>query len=209
MNYLQITDELSSVYNKFSSFHDIERDTYFNNTEQLEGLAAKLPKTSKVLDAGCGTGYPVIKFFHDLGHEVTGSDIAGEALQYVNKHAPNAKTVLCDTCELSFPENTFDLITCFYSIMHLPMEKQIISFKLFYKMVKHNMPVYVTLGCKEFTGHEEFENYFEYLGYPLPVFHTSVEKYKLIFEEIGFKNITFEVKNTGKDLTFLWFYGTK
>jgi len=129
MNYLQITNELARVYNKFSSFHDTERETYFNNTEQLEKLAANLPNTGKILDAGCGTGYPVIKFFHDLGHEVTGSDIACEALYYVNKHAPNAKTVLCDTCELSFSENTFDLITCFYSMMHLPIEKQIISFK--------------------------------------------------------------------------------
>lgn len=209
MSYEPIRQELISVYNKFASCHDNERHDNFNNTHQLNILAKKLPPNAKILDAGCGTGYPVVKFFHDLGHSVIGTDIADQALNYVKIHAPNAQSIICDTSELDFPSCSFDLITCFYSLMHLPLDKQILSLQLFYNMIKPTMPVYVTLACKEFTGHDEYSDYVDYLGWPLPIYHTTIEKYKKIIEKIGFKEVTLEIKDTGKNLKLLWFYGIK
>lgn len=208
MDYEATKKELASIYNKFASLHDEERKN-FNNNDQLYMLSQLLPKNSKVLDAGCGTGMPVIKYFHDLGHEVYGSDIAVSALSYVKVHSPNAHTLLCDTADLSFPDNTFDLITSFYSMMHLPMDKQIIAFKKFYKMIKPNGSIYITLSCQEYTGETEFAGLHEFENWPLPIYHVSTEKYLQIFQEINFKNISLEKLNTGKDITLLWLYGTK
>lgn len=204
MNYEQERQDLARAYNEFSQHHDNERNQYFDNLEEFNMLSGLLEKRSRVLDAGCGTGYPVVKFFHDLGHYVTGTDIAEEALGYVKIHAPGAETKVCDTSELDFPENTFDLITSFYSFMHLPLDRQIVAFEKFYKMIKPGCNIYVTLACEEYTGKPQFSGRKMYLGYPLPIYHFTKEKYFDILDKIGFKDISFEKKDIGKDTVLLW-----
>lgn len=201
--------ELTSVYNDFADLHDIERQLWFNNDDQLAWLASSLTENSKILDTGCGTGFPVIKFFNDLGHNVTGTDIANKALEYVNVHAPGVETVVCDTAEIDFPSETFDLITSFYSFMHLPLDRQIMAFENFYRMGKPNSQIYVTLACEEYTGKPEFAERHNYLGYPLPIYHFTLEKYREILNRIGYKNISFEKKDTGKNITLAWVHATK
>jgi ubiquinone/menaquinone biosynthesis C-methylase UbiE len=209
MNYEIIRNNLANVYNKLSVLHDQERDQYYNNTEQLTMLSTYLLPSATVLDAGCGTGYPVVKFFHDLGHNVTGTDISPGQLEFVKFHAPFAKTIVCDTSELNFPDNTFDLVTSFYSLMHLPLERQIVALTKFYNIVKYNQPVYVTLATEEYTGEKEFSGTVKYGDTDLPIYHTTPEEYEKILKKIGYKNISLIKMDTGKDITLLWFFGLK
>lgn len=209
MDYNFHRKNLSDIYDKLSNLHDQERKEYYDNTEQLILLSRYLPLNSKILDAGCGTGYPVIKFFHDLGHDVVGTDISSGQLSYVKLHAPNATTIICDSSELDFLENTFDLVTSFYSLMHLPIQKQIIVLKKFYSIVRSGQPVYVTLASEEYTGKSEFNGTIKYGDMDLPIYHTTPQKYEEILKNIGYKNISLIKKDTGKNTVLLWFFGMK
>jgi ubiquinone/menaquinone biosynthesis C-methylase UbiE len=209
MNYEIIRNNLAKIYDRLSRLHDQERNQYYDNSDQLAMLSTYLPPNAKVLDAGCGTGYPVIKFFHDLGHNVIGTDISPGQLEFVKLHAPLAKTMICDSSELNFLDNTFDLVTSFYSLMHLPLEKQIVALTKFYNIVKYNQPVYVTLATEEYTGEKEFSGTIKYGDTDLPIHHTTPEEYKKILTKIGYKNISLVKMNTGKNIELLWFFGLK
>ena len=201
--------ELSKIYDELSLLHDKEREEYYDNSEQLYMLNDFLPLNATILDAGCGTGYPVLKFFHDKGHNVVGTDISPGQLEFVKIHAPSAKILVCDTSELKFPEDNFDLITSFYSLMHLPLSKQLKAFYIFFKILKKESYVYFTLASKEYTGKDEYSGVMSYGGHNFPIHHTTVSEYKRILETIGFTTLEFEHKNTGKGINFLWYLGKK
>ena len=69
----------------------------------------------KILDAGCGPGFFEI-VLSELGHDVTGIDITenmiARARENVASENANAELMVMDCQELSFPDNTFDLVIC-------------------------------------------------------------------------------------------------
>lgn len=67
-------------------------------------------KSGKALDIGCGTGQ-LAKLLVDLGFDVTGIDLAEEALKQARLRVPQAVFKVQDV-EEDFPAGKFDLITC-------------------------------------------------------------------------------------------------
>jgi len=98
-DYVLTKKKILEVYTELAPSYDHIRETEYNtdNKDQLEMLAQLLPAKASILDAGCGTGNPVLKFFSELGHDVVGSDVTPGQLEFVKIHAPNAKTLCCDT----------------------------------------------------------------------------------------------------------------
>lgn len=69
----------------------------------------KIPKGSRMLDVGCGTG------FHDmilqkLGHAVTGVDISRVGVALGKKHFPRLSLAVADAYQLPFRAETFDVV---------------------------------------------------------------------------------------------------
>lgn len=201
-------NELAKQYDQLCHSHDEDRENY-NNQDQLLYLNSLIPKGANILDAGCGTGYPVIKFFNDNGHTVIGTDISQGQLNYVQKHAPGVKTIQCSTSDLNFSENTFDLITSFYSFMHLTMTDQEKALQKIQKMLKYNGYLYLSLATKEFTGVDEFEGMIDYEDFKLPINHTTPKKYVQMIENLNLTVLKNEVLETGKDIRLLWILAKK
>lgn len=202
-------ESLAKQYDVLCHQHDEDRDNY-SNEQQLLHLNSLIPKNSKVLDAGCGTGYPVIKFFNDNGHTVIGTDISEGQLSYVQHHAPGVKTFQCSTHELDFPENSFELITSFYSFMHLTMEDQNEALLKFKKMLKNNGYLYLCLATEHYTGQKEFAGMIEYAdSIILPIHHTTPSNYVKMITDAGLEIISNDIFNTGKDFKLLWILAKK
>jgi SAM-dependent methyltransferase len=75
-----------------------------------------------VLDLGCGAGVPSTKQLAER-FEVVGVDISEERLRLARGNVPAATFVGGDLSELEFEDETFEGITAFYSISHVPREE--------------------------------------------------------------------------------------
>lgn len=200
-------ESLSRIYDGFAGGYDRGRDA-FDNTEQLFRLEEGLPDNADVLDAGCGSGHPVLRFFADRGHRVTGSDICSSMLKLAAERAPEAQLMLADSAELSFRDESFDLITSFYSLFHLSIEAQGRAFAGFFRMLKPGGWAYFTLASEEYTGQPVFSGTKRFAGVELPYSHVTPEDYSVMLRNIGFAAVESEHLPIGGE-TMLWVYCRK
>ena len=85
------------------------------------------PKDAEVvLDIASGTGEPGLTIASKLsGGKVVITDLAEKMIEISKENAArrgikNIETVVCDVCELPFPDNTFDAISCRFGFMFFP-----------------------------------------------------------------------------------------
>ena len=103
-------------------------------------LAAELPKGSRVLDVGVGTGLPTARQLVDAGHTVVGVDLSTVMLELAAKNVPEAELVRRDLASLapSGPGRLghFDGLTCFFSLLMLPRSEFGPTLRRFHAMVR-------------------------------------------------------------------------
>lgn len=153
----------------------------FDHTEELQEFAKVLPENAKVLDVGCGAGVPVTRFLVNSGFHVTGVDFSQSMLKLAEKNAPNAKLIKKDMTELDFNDESFDGITAFYSIIHVPKESHFSLFQNFHRILKLNGLLLVCMGP------EEWEATDQYYGTRMFWSHHSPEKSLELVKDAGFK----------------------
>ncbi len=77
----------------------------------------KVPKTAKIFDFGCGSGYTV-GCLQKLGYDASGSDISAEAIEFgLSKGTRNI--AVAQRGEIRPPEGSFDLILALDVIEHI------------------------------------------------------------------------------------------
>jgi cyclopropane fatty-acyl-phospholipid synthase-like methyltransferase len=86
----------------------------------LQELAARVPEGGRVLDLGCGNGTKIARLA--VRFELVGVDLSEEQLRLASANVPEATLLHGDFAESEFPAETFDAVTAFYSIMHVPRE---------------------------------------------------------------------------------------
>lgn len=171
-------------YDKIAEKYQADRHV-FDNIKELEELESLLPKNAKVLDVGCGAGVPVTKFLVDSGFDVTGVDFSESMLKLAGKNVPKAKFIKKDMTKLDFRDNSFDGLTAFYSIIHVPKEKHSSLFQSFHRILKPNGSMLVCMGPDEWDATEE------YYGSRMFWSHYSPEKSLQLVKDAGFQ-ILFE-----------------
>jgi ubiquinone/menaquinone biosynthesis C-methylase UbiE len=193
---------LQKIYDRFASGYDRGR-ALFDNQVQLEHLRQRLSDRADVLDVGCGSGCPALRFFADYGHCVTGTDISSEMLALAARNVPEATLVQSESAALEFEEASFDLIISFYSLFHLEMKQQQRTFERFSKLLKPGGIAYFSLACEAYTGQAEFCGTKKFAGVELPYSHTTPDAYRVLFETTGFVVKSMETLSIGGE-TMLW-----
>jgi ubiquinone/menaquinone biosynthesis C-methylase UbiE len=84
----------------------------FYPIQYAEQAMADVPKTAKILEAGCGPGR---LFFHyrDQGYDLTGVDFSSNAIEHIRDVDPDADVQVEDVRDLSFPDEAFDVVLGF------------------------------------------------------------------------------------------------
>jgi SAM-dependent methyltransferase len=123
-------DAVADKYNAvFTRPDDPVRIRYLNIL--LSHLQTDAGGMVKILELGCGAGVPATKHLLDVKEpviHVTGNDLSTSQLDLARRnllgYADRLTLAEGDMFALSFPDRSFDAVTGFYSIIHLPREEQ-------------------------------------------------------------------------------------
>jgi ubiquinone/menaquinone biosynthesis C-methylase UbiE len=173
-------------YGRNAEEYHATRHVYDNRKELVE-LANLLPENAKVLDVGCGAGVPVAEFLVRSGFDVTGIDFSENMLKLARKNVSKARFIKKDMTKLDFEDNSFDGLTAFYSIIHVPKEKHFPLFQSFHRILKPNG---IMLIC---MGPDEWEATDDYHGAKMFWSHYSPEKSLQLVKDAAFRIVSDQI----------------
>jgi len=104
---------------------------------ELLDLANRLPPDATVLDAGCGAGVPVTQFLSER-FRVIGIDLSEEQLNLARQSVPRATFLHQDMSDLDLAPQSFDAVTCFYALIHVPRDQHARVLENFNRVLKPN-----------------------------------------------------------------------
>lgn len=106
-------------YNRIASEYESSRRDNSEDVRLLSALVERLPRNASMLDAGCGSGYPVTQFLAQH-FQVIGIDLALKQIQLAKNRSLGAEFVCADITNLPIRENSFDAVCSYYAIIHIP-----------------------------------------------------------------------------------------
>ncbi|MFO7568565.1 MAG: class I SAM-dependent methyltransferase [Smithellaceae bacterium] len=194
---------LPEIYDVFAATYDQNR-SLFDMAPVLNDFCNRLTvDRGRLLDLGCGAGEPFAKYFIDHGWEVTGIDFSKKMLELAARHVPEMKTICGDMQIAQFDSNCFDAITAVYSLFHVPRRHHASLFQKCYQWLRPNGKFLFTYATCEYTGHDEFDGFKEFLGERLFYSHNSPDQLRQDLQNTGFLIESASLRNIGSEI-FLW-----
>ncbi len=132
-----------------------------------------------VLDLGCGAGRPVAEILARR-FAVTGVDISRAQVELARSLVPAAKFVHGDMGRVTFPEESFNAVCAFWSIIHLPRGEHAALLKRIARWLKPGGHFLSSLGIKDEECLEE-----DWLGAPMAWSHYDAERSRLLVKDAG------------------------
>ena len=171
----------------------------------LEELVGRLPVGGHVLDLGCGNASKVARLAESF--ELVAVDLSEEQLRLARAAVPQATFVHGDFAELDFPAETFDAVTAFYSVMHVPREDHR---ALFARIVRWLKPGGLLLASLSHVGGDDRTG--EWLGVPMFFSGFDAETNRRLLRDAGLELLLDELvwmREPQGDVAFLWVLGRK
>ncbi|TMG52393.1 MAG: class I SAM-dependent methyltransferase [Chloroflexi bacterium] len=120
----------------------------------LDVLEKRIEPGSSVLDLGCGCGVPVARRLARR-YAVTGIDLSSVQITRARELVPRATFVRGDMTTMRFPDGSFGAITCFFALIHLPLEEQPTLLKNIRRWLRPGGLFMATVGHRAWTGLEK------------------------------------------------------
>ncbi|MDS4041719.1 MAG: class I SAM-dependent methyltransferase [Candidatus Competibacter sp.] len=199
--------DLALLYDDLAEIYAAGRHL-FDTTPILREFAGPIPPGARLLDAGCGAGEPVARYFVDRGDAVTGIDVSERMLALARRQVPAATFQRMDLRALTFPPAVFDAITAVYMVFHLPRVEHAALFAGLERVLKPGGWLLLTLATREYTGQDEFDGEMEFLGRRLPYSHDRPEVALGKLEAAGLAVVGARRIETGGE-TFFWVIARK
>ena len=171
---LNITHELKYLKKFDTSTPDVFHKIYFELTKTY--LEEK-----KVLNIGCWTGNYETMFKKEKC-QVTSIDLNFQALQIARSANPYCDFLLADVLKLPFKKQSFDVVTFFTVLEHLPPKSEEIAFREINGILKQNGLLVITTPSDHFVS-----NILDISHWLVGHRHYKVEKLKEILNNCGFK----------------------
>jgi 2-polyprenyl-3-methyl-5-hydroxy-6-metoxy-1,4-benzoquinol methylase len=112
-------------------------------------FVSKIKPKGKILDIGCGTGFPIAKYLSDREFSITGIDISENQIKIArDKKISNARFYTYNFFDFE-PDKKYDGIIAFDSFFHFPKERQKEIYGKVSKWMKTGAYLLFTHGKKE------------------------------------------------------------
>lgn len=152
-----------------------------------EELERRLEDGARVLDLGCGAGVPLTRRLAER-FEVVGVDLSEEQLRLAGINVSAATLVHGDFARLDFPGGSFDAVTAFYSITHVPRQEHEQLIGRIARWLKPGGLFLASLGARageDWTG--------EWLGVPMFFSSFGADTNRRLLDEAGYTLLLDEV----------------
>lgn len=179
----------------------------FTRLRYLHKLLERLPAQAQILELGCGAGIPCTYLLAQHGH-VTGIDISAAQIALARQHIPDATLVQADMMLLSFPPASFDAVTAFYSLIHLPRAEQVVLIERLAAWLRPGGWFLVNLGTLNDPGSIESD----WLGAPMYWSSYDAQTNIDLICQAGFIPVETETivdDEDGEPVSFLWMLAKK
>ncbi len=189
-------DRVSKRYTELALKGNETKDRY----TQL--VLERLPDGSDVLDLGCGAGRPTTAILAQR-FNVTGVELSAVQLERAREAVPKARFVQADMSRLELQPTSFDAATAFYSIIHVPRERQQALFESIHSWLRPGGILVASLASE--GSRADFEE--DYLGAPMYWSSFDAETNERMLRDAGFEVEQSELLTqtfAGEDETHLW-----
>ncbi len=156
-----------------------------------------------ILDLGCGSGIPA-RYLISKGMRVIGVDSSPEMISLAKKQVPWVPFI-CADMETKWPENNFDGVCVFFSLLHLPKQKTARLLRNIYQWLKPGGVFVITVV--EGTTEGLCENF---MGEGVPVYLSYYTKEELMsslcaigFSVIAAKDLYIKTENFEETQLFM------
>jgi ubiquinone/menaquinone biosynthesis C-methylase UbiE len=126
-----------NTYEKIAQTYTQQYFDDLTDSPHLNRFLSKLPKTSKILDVGCGPGQFSL-YFTNKGFDVIGIDFSKQMIEIARKKVPDVDFRYMDMRKLEFEKESFDGILTAYSLIHIPSSDLLSVLNSFSRILKVN-----------------------------------------------------------------------
>lgn len=172
----------------------------------LRDLLARLPERPTVLDLGCGAGVPCTALLAEHG-DVVGVDLSGSQLELASQNVPSARFIKAEMTAIELPPASFDGVTAFYSISHVPRAEQGPLFQRIATWLRPGGYLLASLGYGADEGTVE-----NWLGAPMFFSANDPQTNRRLLAEAGLTVLVDEavtMEEPEGPATFQWLIATK
>ncbi len=159
---------------------------------ELARLLAVLPSGARALDIGCGGGIPVTAALARVA-EVVGVDVSPVQIREARARVPQARFVLGDIMTLEFEAGSFDAVTAFYALFHLPREEHAALIERVAGWLRPGGHALLTVGRTSHPGYTEPD----FFGVTMYWSHHEADWYAAAMRAAGFEILERGVQDHG------------
>lgn len=171
------------------------RDSFNTEKKYLDTLIEYIPLRSKILDVGCGSGFPIASYLIEQGFEVTGIDGSQALLDIAKIKCPQMKRVYGDIRTV-IVEETFDAIVEWWCLFHIPKRDQEKMIFRFFQWLKPGGILEFTTGDSDYEG-----THSDMLDQPLHYFSLPPSDYERYLKKYGFEIL---LKESDQEHHMVW-----
>ena len=170
-------------------------------------LLDRLPAGARLLDLGCGSAIPTTRRLARR-FRVTGVDVSARQVARARDNVHGARFICADFGSLGFAPGSFDGVSAFYSIVHLPRDEQGALLSSVATWLRPGGLLVAAMGT------EDHEVDFDQSWMGAPMFWSTFDSTtnRRLVEEAGLRTISAREETTtaGRDSeTFLWVVAVK
>ncbi|KAJ4359689.1 uncharacterized protein N0V89_000245 [Didymosphaeria variabile] len=218
-----LKDRMKNSYDAIAHTYNAKLGTVLDNIrlDYVNRLLDLLKDTGReevtILELGCGAGIPSTKTFLDNPKpsiHVTANDLSTVQLdlarQHLSDHVKSGKVKLIqgDMLALDFPARSFDAVTGFYSVIHLPRDEQVLLMQKIATWLKPG-GYFLANFAEEEKEINVMENWLgEDKGWTFWSAWGAEGSVKMV-EEVGLEVLVRDTRESNVDATFLWVIGRK
>lgn len=148
---------------------------------ELALLIERLSPHATILDIGCGGGVPVSRELAKHGH-VTGVDISPAMIALARENVPAGTFTCGDIMGIEFAPSSFDAVTSFYAIFHLPKEEHEELFRRIHVWLRPQGYLMTTVNLGDEAPYTEDD----FFGVTMYWSNFGLSQYKEMLSKLGF-----------------------
>jgi ubiquinone/menaquinone biosynthesis C-methylase UbiE len=138
-------DEVTAAYNKIAGWFDRTRTRALVELPYLDYLTGRLKEGASILDLGCGTGEPMLRYLVARHYEVLGVDASVAMIDIARARFPATRFEVGDMRALNLGRS-FDAVIAWHSLFHLAPGDQRAMFQTFARLLEPGGVLMFTSG---------------------------------------------------------------